>query len=1063
MKLTPKQEAAVRAEASVAVTAGAGTGKTAMLAARYLHHVLTDGFSPLEIAAVTFTEKAAAELRARIRSELTLATGAERAAETDAAQISTIHAMAARICRDFYDIAGIPADFRMLDETDSDILLADWFDEVMSEIEPEIVTALGYTWLRSALRELFEDPPAAEDALSLGETHYRTLIENARDACVRDLMASECWREANDVLNRFSGRADDKLEPYRVSAVNAMGDIAAGRNIPNAVSAILDVKLNIGSKGNWPQDSLQLVKDCLKSLRESLDDKGEFVRVGLEFGVNEAELCRRIGLLRIAFTEAYDSFRRAKLDRRVLDFADLEYYALKILEHEKARKYYASRWKAILVDEFQDTNPVQEKILQALSEGGARLTIVGDGKQSIYGFRRADPRVFERFRASIDNDVILDRTFRTHAGLVEPLNTVFESVLGDTHQPLDAERADAPHDGPFVEAHIFSEEDGDYDQLRRLEAAYVAGEIRRMLDDGVHVWDKGLEKHRAVRPSEIAILSRSRKPLDNYIDTIIAAGVPAVNTGGGNLLDTPVAMDLSSLLRFIADPSDDIALAALLRGPFFAVSDVDLYELSRTKQKDDRWWALISRADGEIGKAFQVLSDLLAVSKTATATRLIEIADEISGYTAVISNLEQGERRMADWFGFLALLRKFASLGRSDVIGANRYLRDLERAESVVPRPPIAAGNAVSLMTIHAAKGLEWPVVFVPNLGAGKNNDSSDVLFDAEMGVGFTVNVAAADGRVTREETAVRKLIRSKKRQDEDAESARILYVALTRARDRVYLTSAGRVQYDIALLIPGLEAAGIAPQMHDSSYVPVNVVGNGYQPKNVANVVEQVSPIAPQFDSIPVTGLVEYTLCPKRFRYSYVDGHPGLGEGVSTNAKTIGTLAHAALELGIRTAEELMPIADGASRELIDEAIKLAKGFDDAPEFKQFQLGKILSEVPVTLQLDGVTLIGKADLVGPDYVLDFKTDTEAVPDDHLIQLWVYAKALSKPRAVVAYLRQRKLHEYSADQLRSAAERAEAAAKALNAGSFAAKPTESGCRTCTYAILCTERYMAAGK
>src|SRR5215471_2410075 len=133
MKLTSKQEIAVTAARSVAVTAGAGTGKTAMLAARYLHHVIADGTSPLEIAAVTFTEKAAAELRSRIRSELTLAVGTERAAETDAAQISTIHAMAARICRDFYDLAGIPADFRMLDETDSDILLADWFDDVMGK------------------------------------------------------------------------------------------------------------------------------------------------------------------------------------------------------------------------------------------------------------------------------------------------------------------------------------------------------------------------------------------------------------------------------------------------------------------------------------------------------------------------------------------------------------------------------------------------------------------------------------------------------------------------------------------------------------------------------------------------------------------------------------------------------------------------------------------------------------------------------------------------------------------------------------------------------------------
>src|SRR5262249_15139868 len=187
---------------------------------------------------------------------------------------------------------------------------------------------------------------------------------------------------------------------------------------------------------------------------------------------------------------------------------------------------------------------------------------------------------------------------------------------------------------------------------------------------------------------------------------------------------------------------------------------------------------------------------------------------------------------------------------------------------------------------------------------------------------------------------------------------------ALTRARDRIYLTSAGKIQYDIALLLPGLAAAGVALQMHDSSYVPANVVRSGYQPKTVSNVIEQVSPVAPQFDSIPVTGLVEYTICPKRFKYAYVDGHPGVGEGASGNSRTIGTLTHTALELGIRTATALVPFADGASGELIDEAVTLAKSFDDAPDFARFKLGKFDREVPVSLDVEGITLSGKADLV---------------------------------------------------------------------------------------------------
>src|SRR3954470_19558403 len=184
MELTNRQKDAVRAERSVAVTAGAGTGKTAMLAERFLHHVVVDGMSPLEIAAVTFTEKAAAELRFRIRETLLVNAGEDRASEADAAQISTIHSLAGRICRDFYDRVGIPADFRVLDETDAEIVLAAWFDEAMGEIEPDVVTGLGYSWLIRALRDLFKDPPAALDALTFDEKSLREYIDRACEDAV---------------------------------------------------------------------------------------------------------------------------------------------------------------------------------------------------------------------------------------------------------------------------------------------------------------------------------------------------------------------------------------------------------------------------------------------------------------------------------------------------------------------------------------------------------------------------------------------------------------------------------------------------------------------------------------------------------------------------------------------------------------------------------------------------------------------------------------------------------------------------------------------------------------
>lgn len=1055
MDLTRRQSEAVAAPTSVAVTAGAGTGKTAMLAARFVHHVVVGGMSPLEVAAVTFTEKAAAELRSRIREELTKAVGEERAAETDAAQISTIHSLAARICRDFYDLAGLPADFRMLDETDAELVVAEWFDEALAAVPPDIVTGLGYTWLRGALQELYKDPPAARSALEFRADDWRKAIDAACERTLLELMASECWIDARDILYRYRGADGDRLETVRVNVVNAMSDMEAGCNISAAFNCFEGFRTNGGSAKNWSA-GLDQVRDCLTRLRDAFRACREMT--ALEFGRAEEEMLRRAEMLREAFTAVYAYIRESKRERRVLDFADLEHYAIEILGHPQVRAHYSERWRAILVDEFQDTNPEQERLLRLLSEGGARLTIVGDSKQSIYGFRRADPRVFERFRETIGNDIVLDRTFRTHAGLVTPLNGVFDQLLGDAHQPLEAERTVPPHDGPFLEAHSFCDDDADIAHMRKVEGRYIASEIAKMLDEKLPVWDKSEKQHRPVRPADIAILCRTRAPLDIYIEELIDARIPAVNSGGGDLFETQVAKDLSVLLRFCSDPSDDIALVALLRGPFFAVDDVTLYQLSTMKRRDECWWQLLLRDHALVARPFGVLSGLLKAASGMNAEMLIAMADNVTGYTAVIKNLKQGERRMADWFGFVSLLRRFASMGRSDVVGADRYLKDLKRFGGTVPRPPLDAGDAVSLMTIHAAKGLEWPVVFVPNLSADKRSDSGNICFDAETGVGFKVVLRGDDGKYTREEPAMLKLLREKKKRDEQREAARILYVAMTRARDRLYLTSAGKEKGDFAALQSGLEAAGVEIERHDASYQPAGARYAGCVGEGVVELHEQTEPIAPRFDTIPVTGLVEYAICPKRYKYRFIDGHPGLGDGVSHNARTIGTLTHAALELDISSMEELRPFSDGAPDEILKESLDLARVFRDGENFRSFRLDGFRREVPVRMELNGAVVSGKADLVGDDFVLDFKTDSEPVPDDHAIQLWAYKEALKRSRGIIAYLRHALAYEYPPDELDRAKRAAERAVSGIMTGHFFGNPSESACRRCLYSSICSERF-----
>jgi len=209
MELNPDQKRAVQAVGSVAVTAGAGTGKTAMLAKRYVHHVVEHKLSPLQIVAATFTDKAAAELRSRIREEMQKTGNDVQTAEVDAAQISTIHSLAARICRDFYDIAGIPADFTLMDETEAGMRSVIWFREAVSKIDPAIIDRLGYSWLISALQELFRDPIASAEAFERGSSRWKDAIEAARHQAVLKLQRCQAWLDAENILERYSGTAAD--------------------------------------------------------------------------------------------------------------------------------------------------------------------------------------------------------------------------------------------------------------------------------------------------------------------------------------------------------------------------------------------------------------------------------------------------------------------------------------------------------------------------------------------------------------------------------------------------------------------------------------------------------------------------------------------------------------------------------------------------------------------------------------------------------------------------------------------------------------------------------------
>ncbi len=664
-------------------------------------------------------------------------------------------------------------------------------------------------------------------------------------------MASIDWAGHRAVLERYRGAEGDKGELARRDCLAAMQAFEAG-DAELAVACVGRFRTNAGSKKAWDEAELEAVREALRTVKGAIKDASGEGRVHLVWGPADDAWAAMLPWLRAAYHSVRSHLDDAKRRARALDFADLEVHALRALEHDEVRTHYAARWKAYLVDEFQDTNPVQARILDLLLEGGdvpgastaaataagedARgplVTVVGDEKQAIYGFRGADVGVFrgyrQRIRAAGGDEVVLEQSFRSHGALMTGLNRVFAAVLGDLHQDLQAEREPAG-DAPHLRFVPLEKVKGPNRAQRVVAEAHAIGDvIGDLIERGTPVHDKATGTHRPLQYGDIAVLARTWKPFDTYAEVLPALGVPAVHSGGGSLLDTREAKDGFALLRFLADPKDDIALVALLRSPFFAIDDRTLHDLAQAKDKDASWWEALEAATSAGGeeelpgrtgrlpsdarqkfeRPVRVLGRLLAHKRDLPPSRLLQLADEATGYGAVLANLPGARRRVADWRGFAALIRELEH-GSEDVFAVARRLQRLVQNEVEVPRPLLHADDAVTLMTVHRAKGLEWPVVIVADLAGNGGNRTPPVLLEPDIGV--AVKLEDDDGEAM--EPCLYTILKGRRKEREEAEDRRVLYVALTRARDRVVLSADKPDGGQLKRLADGLDAAAVTPDI---------------------------------------------------------------------------------------------------------------------------------------------------------------------------------------------------------------------------------------------------------
>jgi ATP-dependent helicase/nuclease subunit A len=1127
--LSPEQRDAIYAPGNVLVRAGAGSGKTEVLARRFVALIAGDiaggaPLSPERIAAITFTEKATADMRRRIAEVLDERIAGEQEADRrrslkrarrmlGLARISTIHAFCARLLREHPLEAGVDPGFEVLDEHQSTTFLdracREFVADAVRRHDPGAYRLAGARGLHGMARR----PGAIQvllrvigEAARLGKSP-RWISEKAASTAselraygprIIELRASlVALVEKLAGTAGIGGQAGKKIDELRDVWPSLRHDIEffGADSDPSALDRFYELK------GALPTAQNARLRDTIYEIRGNAERDGIIPRIMGAYGACRAgdateEIARLV-------TDVAVKLEARKSDARVVTFDDLLFLARRLLtEHPEIAQQYRRAISALLVDEYQDTDPIQDTVVRLLTEGDApapELFIVGDEKQSIYRFRGADVTVFNRPRAlaSLDERTLQENR-RSLPVIVDFINAVGASVMaphdGDDDRPyrvkwsehhrLEATREAA--DVPVIELIVSPAPPRDDAKaakrdLREVEANAVARHCGQMVAERVQVMDARSGAPRPIRFADIALLLRSFTDVALYEAGFARAGVPYYTVKGRGFYDCKEVRDLAALLGAIDDPRNSVDLAAALRSPLFGISDQCLLEIA-LHLEDERapggprrplWtvfddpdegfaWLGAGR-DGDAARtAHRVLAELRAMRERDSLGAIVERALELTRFEAVMVGMANGRQRAANARKLGELARDFEThrfFGFADFV---RHLRRLVAEPPREPQAPTAAegDDVVRLMTIHQAKGLEFPVVIVPDLGRKPPTDNENVVITPDHGLLACDTVGAGDDALPNPLLAEwRKTVKDQ----EQAEAARILYVAMTRARDRLLLSEGppgGEWQKQIRDVVGSQTVADFAGGGEDERVVEVagvkvilrraealaNQVGSSAQPATAMPSTAELAAmararlgfLAPAARELVISPsmLEDFGRCPRQYFLRHelgIPGHDGsvpVGDGTGS-AGAIGTVAHAVLE-------QLAPNLAAHTRETeIARSVELhSAGFEITPAERralvrdlgryaaspEFARGATASNVRreapffMCLEDDGFTLFvrGRIDLLideGPRIVVaDYKY---ACPGAHdfRVQMECYALAAAqasagrKVEAEIVYLR----------------------------------------------------------
>jgi ATP-dependent exoDNAse (exonuclease V) beta subunit len=735
---TPEQHAAIEAEGLVFVSAGAGTGKTSVLVERFAR-AIDSGVDVASILVITYTERAAAELRSRIRERLVKLGRPELTRELDGAWISTIHGFCLRLLKQHPFAAGLDPRFRVLDESQGAVLRAEAFDEALTEFcggeRPDRLGLLA-TYGSGALRRMLTGV-------------YETLRAAGRPL---ELPLGE------------APRLDDAIARVRA--------VAGAANEAVRLVELLDRK-------PAAESLLDLSGYVVKG-----DDDYEQARAGLEQAALNVVAARDRALLEELLVAFERSYTAAKDRESALDFEDLQIRARDLLRDDASiREREQLRFRQVCVDEFQDTNRLQCEVIDLIARED--LFFVGDEFQSIYRFRHADVEVFKERRDQVGDVLPLTQNWRSRPEVLAVVNELFGATFGDEFQRLVAAgRFPDPGSGPAVE--LLVTDKSSYKDAgmpwRKGEAQALARRVGELVESG------------EAEPGEIVLLFAAGTDAEQYEQALRERGLPTYRATGRGYFGQQQVVDLLGYLRLIHNRYDDEGLVTVLASPFVGVSNDGLLTLRRGAIRRPLFTALekglpegLSERDERMLQAFrQRYHRLAALAGTVGLERLCEQIVVEHDYDLAVLAQWDGRRRYANLRKLARLARSYEELRGPDIEGFVRFVSEQDAAgvkelEAVAEEE---GAGAVRLLTIHAAKGLEFKVVVVADAGRERPPTSGEEIICLPDGrFGFKVVDPLTGKRVG---ALGYEQVRDAEEAAEEAERLRLYYVAMTRAIDKL-------------------------------------------------------------------------------------------------------------------------------------------------------------------------------------------------------------------------------------------------------------------------------------